>query len=80
MVETAPQVVQFENLVNYDKSKTCQGVMAGWELFENLVNYDKSKTVMPATVPLIAFENLVNYDKSKTIILIYFKKTSLRTL
>ena len=34
----------FENLVNYDKSKTISN--SGWseDGFENLVNYDKSKT------------------------------------
>ena len=37
--------LEFENLVNYDKSKTdIVGTNIGM-LFENLVNYDKSKTV-----------------------------------
>ena len=35
----------FENLVNYDKSKTIKVVKAGEGVFENLVNYDKSKTL-----------------------------------
>ena len=36
--------LRFENLVNYDKSKTA--AIQDWitNLFENLVNYDKSKT------------------------------------
>ena len=37
--------VQFENLVNYDKSKTHITGEATLTKFENLVNYDKSKTV-----------------------------------
>ena len=40
-----PLAPLFENLVNYDKSKTEEiiGAYAVW--FENLVNYDKSKTI-----------------------------------
>ena len=34
----------FENLVNYDKSKTISDGVRITHLFENLVNYDKSKT------------------------------------
>ena len=34
----------FENLVNYDKSKTNKIIPAIRPGFENLVNYDKSKT------------------------------------
>ena len=34
----------FENLVNYDKSKTIAGFTVADLVFENLVNYDKSKT------------------------------------
>ena len=34
----------FENLVNYDKSKTNEDFHKPLGLFENLVNYDKSKT------------------------------------
>ena len=33
----------FENLVNYDKSKTDKIYENVIQLFENLVNYDKSK-------------------------------------
>ena len=36
---------QFENLVNYDKSKTIYVFHYVIRLFENLVNYDKSKTL-----------------------------------
>ena len=35
----------FENLVNYDKSKTILSEHGTETLFENLVNYDKSKTM-----------------------------------
>mgnify|MGYP000298429824 CR=1 FL=1 len=34
----------FENLVNYDKSKTSAMISLNISKFENLVNYDKSKT------------------------------------
>ena len=34
----------FENLVNYDKSKTMLTYSYNYAMFENLVNYDKSKT------------------------------------
>ena len=34
----------FENLVNYDKSKTLTALKLFMSQFENLVNYDKSKT------------------------------------
>ena len=34
----------FENLVNYDKSKTFVETAEELPPFENLVNYDKSKT------------------------------------
>ncbi len=34
----------FENLVNYDKSKTTEQASLSTIWFENLVNYDKSKT------------------------------------
>ena len=34
----------FENLVNYDKSKTTLSNELNVIEFENLVNYDKSKT------------------------------------
>ena len=36
---------QFENLVNYDKSKTIKMIKSFEDEFENLVNYDKSKTI-----------------------------------
>ena len=36
--------LRFENLVNYDKSKTIEQSGADNAAFENLVNYDKSKT------------------------------------
>ena len=36
--------MQFENLVNYDKSKTKISETNWNNGFENLVNYDKSKT------------------------------------
>ncbi len=36
--------LRFENLVNYDKSKTVVPRTYKDEEFENLVNYDKSKT------------------------------------
>ena len=50
MIRVKPSLIlvalisMFENLVNYDKSKTdfAQGICIEW--FENLVNYDKSKT------------------------------------
>ena len=35
---------RFENLVNYDKSKTAGQFKQSVSSFENLVNYDKSKT------------------------------------
>ena len=35
----------FENLVNYDKSKTKNAAKLKEYEFENLVNYDKSKTI-----------------------------------
>ena len=38
-------LTQFENLVNYDKSKTTVVPIASAPGFENLVNYDKSKTM-----------------------------------
>ena len=38
--------LRFENLVNYDKSKTSELQEMDNTMFENLVNYDKSKTVM----------------------------------
>ena len=37
--------VPFENLVNYDKSKTSLVYTLMQMQFENLVNYDKSKTL-----------------------------------
>ena len=37
---------QFENLVNYDKSKTLALNDDMQSTFENLVNYDKSKTTL----------------------------------
>ena len=45
----------FENLVNYDKSKTIIKLDTKGELFENLVNYDKSKTVhaIPTTTAVV---------------------------
>ena len=39
------RVIKFENLVNYDKSKTINGDLNASYKFENLVNYDKSKTL-----------------------------------
>ena len=36
--------IKFENLVNYDKSKTLYREHLADCVFENLVNYDKSKT------------------------------------
>ena len=36
--------LRFENLVNYDKSKTPSVPIKLPASFENLVNYDKSKT------------------------------------
>ena len=36
---------KFENLVNYDKSKTVSSAESLNYAFENLVNYDKSKTM-----------------------------------
>ena len=36
--------ILFENLVNYDKSKTAAYNYINEYQFENLVNYDKSKT------------------------------------
>ena len=36
--------LRFENLVNYDKSKTDKIKYSKERVFENLVNYDKSKT------------------------------------
>ena len=36
-------MIKFENLVNYDKSKTFALVKFALPRFENLVNYDKSK-------------------------------------
>ena len=59
--------LRFENLVNYDKSKTYITSSDWGTKFENLVNYDKSKTFTPIGTSKIEFENLVNYDKSKTI-------------
>ena len=38
--------LRFENLVNYDKSKTKMSEIRLNEEFENLVNYDKSKTLV----------------------------------
>ena len=38
------QCIKFENLVNYDKSKTTIIRILTLKKFENLVNYDKSKT------------------------------------
>ena len=38
--------LRFENLVNYDKSKTMFGIYERITPFENLVNYDKSKTAL----------------------------------
>ena len=72
--------LRFENLVNYDKSKT---VMECYELgfsFENLVNYDKSKTQSISVILYSLFENLVNYDKSKTLSTQARPINSLRTL
>ncbi len=40
----------FENLVNYDKSKTNKIQLEHSILFENLVNYDKSKTEVRETI------------------------------
>ena len=37
---------EFENLVNYDKSKTIEIIKYIEKQFENLVNYDKSKTIL----------------------------------
>ena len=37
--------LRFENLVNYDKSKTITMYCSAVRVFENLVNYDKSKTM-----------------------------------
>ncbi|SCJ16325.1 Uncharacterised protein [uncultured Eubacterium sp.] len=37
--------MSFENLVNYDKSKTITIKKNNVFMFENLVNYDKSKTL-----------------------------------
>ena len=62
--------VSFENLVNYDKSKTVITVGMHQRLFENLVNYDKSKTSDNVEIISNPFENLVNYDKSKTVMCI----------
>ena len=56
----------FENLVNYDKSKTVNTQSPYVAEFENLVNYDKSKTLWGMVIIGFMFENLVNYDKSKT--------------
>ena len=61
----------FENLVNYDKSKTSPCVFLGFRKFENLVNYDKSKTKGIDELEKELFENLVNYDKSKTTLITY---------
>ena len=58
----------FENLVNYDKSKTIKTRAEYEKRFENLVNYDKSKTVFLSPFLPFLFENLVNYDKSKTVL------------
>ena len=62
----------FENLVNYDKSKTFFASIAASSLFENLVNYDKSKTECSEFASKKEFENLVNYDKSKTLMFLTF--------
>ena len=59
---------EFENLVNYDKSKTAALLGSSKLRFENLVNYDKSKTIEIIKYIEKQFENLVNYDKSKTIL------------
>lgn len=37
--------LRFENLVNYDMSKTGEEVGKGVDGFENLVNYDKSVVI-----------------------------------
>ena len=42
--------LRFENLVNYDKSKTIQLYIFIRGMFENLVNYDKSKTVSSGSI------------------------------
>ena len=70
----------FENLVNYDKSKTYFINTFSNDTFENLVNYDKSKTFFRLMKPEDEFENLVNYDKSKTVVGGFPWKGSLRTL
>ena len=70
----------FENLVNYDKSKTLKVFSKLLALFENLVNYDKSKTYLRQYLDYLLFENLVNYDKSKTTRAGEKVKVSLRTL
>ena len=59
--------LRFENLVNYDKSKTKPSSNKYGLGFENLVNYDKSKTNIFHSCYKSKFENLVNYDKSKTL-------------
>ena len=72
--------LRFENLVNYDKSKTKRQAGQVSYLFENLVNYDKSKTLYRQFINEVEFENLVNYDKSKTQNSSLLKLYSLRTL
>ena len=70
----------FENLVNYDKSKTHTKKSRTAIGFENLVNYDKSKTIFLMCGAIFLFENLVNYDKSKTKIGVKQNTVGLRTL
>ena len=72
--------LRFENLVNYDKSKTSLVPAAIVIVFENLVNYDKSKTFDVKTLTTSVFENLVNYDKSKTVVSLLNHLLCLRTL
>ncbi len=70
----------FENLVNYDKSKTYYLRYFARKEFENLVNYDKSKTLNELLKHFLKFENLVNYDKSKTAAIQLLQSLGLRTL
>ena len=72
--------LRFENLVNYDKSKTMQMQKQYPKMFENLVNYDKSKTRKIYKKWNNKFENLVNYDKSKTAAIQLLQSLGLRTL
>ena len=49
---------EFENLVNYDKSKTSTTLTLSVTLFENLVNYDKSKTARIMSFALVRLRTL----------------------